>query len=203
MARIKILKVVEKKVADLKYAPYNPRRISEEELGRLEQSMKKYGCADLIVWNERTGYVVGGNQRLIILNRNKVPAISVVVVNLSLEEEMALNVALNKISGDWDYTKLKDVLRSIEGTSLDVTLTGFSEGEVAAILQNMEFEVPEIPGEQDDLSPAHVGNFVIYLTFSSREKAVAYLREHFNHEFMKGRQTTIINMDEFSDKEAK
>jgi ParB-like chromosome segregation protein Spo0J len=62
------------------------------------------------VWNERTGNLIGGHQRLKVLKERGDGEVEVSVVDLDKTKEKALNLALNKISGDWDYPKLKDVL---------------------------------------------------------------------------------------------
>src|SRR5262245_21163397 len=54
---------------DLKGAPYNPRRdLTDSERRKLRTLIKKHGYANAIVWNKRTGIVVGGHKRLGILD---------------------------------------------------------------------------------------------------------------------------------------
>ncbi|MFC1285888.1 hypothetical protein ABE057_06230 [Bacillus paralicheniformis] len=69
--------------------------------------MKRFGAVEPLVWNERTGNLVGGHQRFKILVEEKTKSLLVSVVNLDEAEEKALNLALNKISGDWDDYKLE------------------------------------------------------------------------------------------------
>jgi hypothetical protein len=84
-------------------APYNPRAISDEALGGLEASITRFGLVEPIIWNETSGRVVGGHQRLKVLARQGVARVKVVVVHLSETEEKALNVTLNNhaLCGDW------------------------------------------------------------------------------------------------------
>ncbi|HTN00897.1 MAG TPA: ParB N-terminal domain-containing protein, partial [Planctomycetaceae bacterium] len=85
-------------IADLKPAPYNPRRpLKPGSPGwkRLERSIREFDLVQPIVWNETTGHVVGGHQRLEILKHQGHTTIDAVVVKLPLEREKALNVALN------------------------------------------------------------------------------------------------------------
>jgi hypothetical protein len=79
----------------LKPAPYNPRKIDRAALAGLAKSMERFGVVQPIIWNERSGYIVGGHQRLKVLERKKVREVAVVVVDLDETEERALNVALN------------------------------------------------------------------------------------------------------------
>jgi len=90
-------------VADLVPADYNPRSISPEALAGLEASIRRWGLVQPIIVNERTGNVVGGHQRLKVLEAEGVEETDVVVVDLDAAEEKALNVALNapQIAGEF------------------------------------------------------------------------------------------------------
>jgi ParB-like chromosome segregation protein Spo0J len=100
------------KLSKLKDAPYNPRTISDEAMVRLERSVEVHGMVIPIVWNERTGNVVGGHQRKKVLEKIGAKEVDVVVVNVPLEQEKVMNVALNNqfISGDWDLEKLHSLI---------------------------------------------------------------------------------------------
>lgn len=87
-----------------------------------------------IIWNRQTGNVVGGHQRLKVLLDLGHTEIDCVVVDLDLSHEKALNVALNKIQGDWDEDKLAAIMADFDAEAFDVSLTGFDAGEVDALL---------------------------------------------------------------------
>ena len=120
--------IVKKKIDELKAASYNPRKDlkpGDKEYEKLKRSITEFGYVEPVIWNERTGTVVGGHQRLKVLKDLGYEEIDCVVVNISLEQEKALNVALNKISGEWDNALLGDLLKELELTGYDITLTGF------------------------------------------------------------------------------
>ncbi len=96
-----------------------------------------------MVWNERTGNLVSGHQRLKVLKEMGVEELEVTVVDLPPDEEAALNVALNKIEGAWDFAALGDVLTGLKETGFDLDLTGFSPWEVQAILEGWDPEKVE------------------------------------------------------------
>lgn len=127
-------------VADLVPAPYNPRvplAPGSPAYRRLERSLDEFDLVQPLVWNERTGHVVGGHQRLEILKRKGVTEIDAVVVDLPLEREKALNVALNNslLASDWDADRLVDVLAELdEIPEFDATLTGFDLAELNDML---------------------------------------------------------------------
>ena len=59
-----------KTIDDLKPAPYNPRKISEEAVSGLAYSLEEFGDISGITWNKRTGHLVSGHQRVNQLKRN-------------------------------------------------------------------------------------------------------------------------------------
>ncbi len=118
-------------VEQLVPAPYNPRKPlvpGSPRHRRLERSLREFDMVQPIVWNEQTGHVVGGQQRLEILKQQGVTEIDVVVVSLTLDREKALNIALNnaQVGSDWDPDKLLQVVDELTALpDFDVTLTGF------------------------------------------------------------------------------
>lgn len=102
------------KVADLLPWAGNPRTITEEALAGLDASIARWGLVQPIVFNKRTGRVLGGHQRLRVLQAHGVNETDVVVVDLPEVEERALNVALNNphIAGGW-APEARDLLREL------------------------------------------------------------------------------------------
>ena len=97
--------IIERKpIAELTPAPYNPRTISEDALSGLQASVQRFGLVEPVVWNRRTGHVVGGHQRLKALQSMGETETQVVVVDLEDAEEKALNVALNSPSVAGEFT---------------------------------------------------------------------------------------------------
>lgn len=114
-------------------ADYNPRkdlRPGDPEYEKLKRSLEEFGYVEPVIWNKTTSHVVGGHQRLKVLLDMGITEIECVVVEMDAEKEKALNVALNKISGDWDKDKLALLIADLQGTDFDVSLTGFDPGEI-------------------------------------------------------------------------
>lgn len=90
-------------VADLLPAPYNGRHIDAAAMAGLSKSIQRFDNVELIAWNRRSGYVVGGHQRLKVLRGKKAKTTELVVVDLDAKVERALNVALNSphIAGEF------------------------------------------------------------------------------------------------------
>lgn len=114
-------------ISRIKPAKYNPRRdFTEEELKAFEANLEKFGCVELLVWNERTGNLVGGHKRLDWLKKKGATKAWVAVVNLSEQDEKTLNLALNRWGeGLWDEEKLEVLLEELRLEDVDLTLAGF------------------------------------------------------------------------------
>ena len=122
-------------------APYNPRldlQPGDPEYEKIKRSIEEFGLVEILIWNERTGNLVGGHQRLKVLKELGYTETDVSIVDLPPSQEKALNIALNKISGDWDNDKLQDLLSELNAEDFDLTLTGFDSMETNLILDLSE-----------------------------------------------------------------
>lgn len=126
--------IIEKiKIEELNPAKYNPRKdlkAGDPEYEKLKKSIETFGYVEPVIWNKRTGNIVGGHQRLKILIEQGQTEVDCVVVDMDESEEKALNVALNKVSGDWDLPKLADLIEQLDEDMFDISLTGFDMAEV-------------------------------------------------------------------------
>lgn len=134
-------------------AKYNPRvdlQPGDPEYEKLKKSIKEFGYIQPIVWNSKTGNVVGGHQRLKILKEEGYKKVNVSVVELNDSQEKALNIALNKISGEWDEGKLSEIFRELKtDVDIDMELTGFDVEEVNDVVAS--FDTSET--KEDDFNP--------------------------------------------------
>jgi len=92
-------------LSEMSPAEYNPRKISKKAAKGLSKSIEEFGMMIPIVWNERSGNIVGGHQRYDLLKKNGEEGTDVVVVDLDDNEEVALNIALNSKTIRGDFTK--------------------------------------------------------------------------------------------------
>lgn len=128
------------KAAELKAAAYNPRKDlqpEDAEYKKLRRSMEEFGYVEPIIWNERTGNVVGGHQRLKVLLEQGKEEIECVVTDLDEKDEKILNVLLNKVKGRWDIGKLADLLQELDEAG-DMELTGFEDWELQSLLMQYD-----------------------------------------------------------------
>ncbi len=137
------MEIEKKQVADLKAAEYNPRKAlkpGDAEYEKLKRSILEFGYVEPIIWNKRTGKVVGGHQRLTVMKDLGYTEVDCVVVDLEESKEKALNIALNKISGEWDTDLLANLLRDLDGSGFDITLTGFDLAEAQELFGSGSME---------------------------------------------------------------
>jgi ParB-like chromosome segregation protein Spo0J len=136
--------LISKKISELSPASYNPRKISSDALGRLTKSLSELGNLQPITWNAKTGNIVGGHQRLKCYSALNKDEVEVWAVWLDEQQEKAANIALNKLSGEFDLPALKDLFEGLDTGEIDLDITGFGQEEIA---QMMEATTPEEKGE--------------------------------------------------------
>jgi len=108
----------------------------DPEYEKLKRSIEQFGYVEPVIWNKTTSHVVGGHQRLKVLLDMGITEVECVVIEMNEEKEKALNIALNKISGDWDKDKLMLLIADLQGADFDVSLTGFEPAELDALFKD-------------------------------------------------------------------
>jgi len=129
-------------------AAYNPRKDlkpGDPEYEKLKKSIEIFDMVEPLVWNERSGNLVGGHQRLKILIERGDKEAEVSVVDLDDVKEKALNLALNKIQGEWDLPKLKDLLEEIDIGEIDINITGFDLKELEDLMTQFHPTDADLP----------------------------------------------------------
>lgn len=141
------------KLSKLTEAPYNPRvelKPGDAEYEKLKKSLEHFGYVEPIVVNKRNMTVIGGHQRLHVMKDLGMEEAEIVYVDLDENDEKALNVALNKISGEWDAEKLEDLMRDLDLGGYNIEFAGFSREELDTLYsgniadgKNAEENLPE------------------------------------------------------------
>jgi len=160
------VRVETRRIADLVPAPYNPRKIGDDALAGLGESIGRFGLVQPVIVNQRTGRIVGGHQRLKALQARGVEETDVVVVDLPEAEEKALNLALNSqaISGEWTEDalalveqvakELPELSAALRMGDLDEALRDLFPGEPVVV------EEDDIPAPPDD-PVTKVGDLIV------------------------------------------
>jgi DNA modification methylase len=136
------------RIDELIPADYNPRKKlkpGDKEFEKIKGSIKEFGYVDPVIVNkDRT--VIGGHQRLTVLKELGFTEIDCVVIDIDKTKEKALNIALNKISGEWNKELLADLILDLQKLDYDVACTGFDPPEIDQLFN--EVHSKEI--EEDD-----------------------------------------------------
>ena len=149
------MKVETAEIDSLKPAHYNPRQISREELDKLSKSIKQFGFVDPALVRKADNMIVGGHQRIKAAQELGLKEVPVIYLDISENDAKLLNVALNKISGDWEEEKLTALLAELRFMDdVDELLTGFDDDELDQLLADLEEPVEGLT--DDDAIPEDV-----------------------------------------------
>ncbi len=181
------------KLADLQFAPYNPRTISKGTMDSLKASMVKHGMVlTLVVQRTSEQYgesiLIGGHQRVRAMRELcaergwPVPVtVPAVVLDVQDPEAKQLNVSLNNIEADFDPHKLGEMFRDIRPTMTmdDVLASGFEPVEIDGMIELLT--VPPEAGKSEggeELSGfgASITLSIEFSTVEARDEAKALLK---------------------------
>lgn len=178
------MKIIKMPIAKLIPAAYNPRKDlqpGDRAYEALLHSFDEFGYVAPIIYNEQTGNLVGGHQRLKILEAKEYTEVETVIVNLSEEDEKTLNIALNKIKGRWDYEKLPDLLQEIDEAG-KLANTGFEAYELEALLTSYNHISDLLEEDFSDVGKKELSTFTMtfVLPAEAREAVNSYISSHEN-----------------------
>ena len=149
------LQIEEVRIDDLRPDPSNPRRISDHQLEALTRSLREYGFVQPVLARREDRRVIGGHQRLTAARKLGYKTVPVIWLDLSLEQSRLLNLALNKISGEWDEELLANLLADLKPIEdIDLSLSGFTEDELLKLLKSVEHREKRERPESFDLDAA-------------------------------------------------
>jgi hypothetical protein len=136
------------RIDDLIPASYNPRKKlkpGDSEFEKIKNSITEFGYVDPVIVNKDMT-VIGGHQRITVLKELGYSEIECVVINIDKTKEKALNVALNKISGEWNKELLADLIKDLQSLDYDIGFTGFEPPEIDQLFN----EVHDKDVKEDD-----------------------------------------------------
>ena len=195
----------------------------EKEYQKLKNSLDTFGLVDPIIIDlKHDNTIIGGHQRYqVLINNNDEQELTLIKLgdvgliikdeNIKLHDkndQKALNLALNKISGEWDYNKLDDILIELSNADYLIELTGFDKEDITL---NSDFDFDffdenateneeELPSDLNDgLEGEHPNqNFVAYLSFKNQEHAEKYLAKIGITKRLNGQHIKLIEDIDFS-----
>jgi len=127
------------KIADLVPASYNPRKAlkpGDKEYEKIKNSILEFGYVDPVIVNG-DGTIIGGHQRVTVLSDLGYEEMDCIVVDIDKTKEKALNIALNKITGEWNKELLADLIKDLQASDFDVSFTGFDPPEIEQLFNSV------------------------------------------------------------------
>ncbi|MEG2679195.1 MAG: ParB N-terminal domain-containing protein [Oscillospiraceae bacterium] len=167
-----------KRIADMERATYNPRvelMPGDDEYEKLKRNIERFGMVVPVIWNKRTNRVVSGHQRLTVLAAIGTEETEVSVVDLDETQEKQLNIAMNKVGGEWDDAKLKELLDNLGDAAPD---TGFDLEEIEKLENNIAGLVDDnfLGGELAKLEETF--NLSLKFGVEDREAIKIYIKDY-------------------------
>lgn len=172
------MQIERKKIRELNRATYNPRIDlipGDMEYENLRRSITTYGYIIPVIWNKRTNNVVGGHQRLTVLENEGETEVDVSVVDLDETQERQLNVALNKIEGGWDEEKLAELLLEL---GEDATLTGFTQQEIDSLTNDIDSLIDDDTVDEELKAIEELFNVSLTFDKADQEELKAYVKDY-------------------------
>lgn len=131
-----MLQIVQRLVSDLIPYARNARTHSDAQVAQIAGSIREFGWTNPCLIDENNGLIAGHGRVLAArkLGMKDVPAI--VLSGLTEPQKRALILADNKLAlnAAWDDDMLRNELQELQGLDFDLSLTGFSDMELAGLL---------------------------------------------------------------------
>ena len=127
------------RIADLIPASYNPRKKlkpGDKEYQKIKNSITEFGYVEPVIVNSDMT-IVAGHQRATVLTDLGYEEIDCIVIDIDKWKEKALNIALNKITGEWNKELLADLIADLQDSDFDVTFTGFEPPEIEQLFNSV------------------------------------------------------------------
>lgn len=171
------MNIIEIEINKLIFPKYNPRKKlkpDDKEYQKIKNSIEEFGYTDLVIIN-KDNTIISGNQRTQVLMDMGYKKIKVVQIDIDKTKEKALNIALNKITGEWDYSMLGDLLLELDSENYDLEITGFDLNEIEDIMapkskndkSKGELEFGEVIGEEHNYIVLYFDNEIDWLQAKS------------------------------------
>ena len=128
------MKVVKIPINEVREAPYNANVMDRKKFSKLIEHIKKNKTYAPLYFNKRTGNIAAGNHRLRALKELGYKDVFVVVIDMSLKEEMAFSLFCNKNIGEFNQPSLPMIFNALESDKELLLETGFEISEIFRIL---------------------------------------------------------------------
>jgi len=149
------IKTETRKIADLIPFARNSRTHSDEQVAQIAASIREFGWTTPVLIDGANG-IIAGHGRLAAARKLGMDALPVIVLDhLTDAQKRALVIADNKLAlnAGWDFDLLASEIEGLGGDGFDLSLLGFNEDELAALLIDKTEgltdpdDIPEAPAD--------------------------------------------------------
>lgn len=156
------MNIVQIPIDQLLPADYNPRSITPVQFERLQESIRTFGFAEPVIINTHPGrenIIIGGHMRVEAARALGWTEVPCVQVDLDEQKERLLNIALNRIHGEWDQDKLQELVVKLQQDGADLKLSGLEEDELVKLIdEQVPLNMPDLENQ-----PVQTKSITIYL----------------------------------------
>ena len=106
------IQVVKRKLPELIGAEYNPRKISDQQLSDLKDSIKRFGITEPILVNvnpSRQDIIISGHQRARVCQELGIKEVPCIELDLTHDKERELNIRMNKANRNENSIPIDDI----------------------------------------------------------------------------------------------
>jgi len=142
----KVNGVVTRNVADLQPYNRNSRAHGEAQVAQIAASIEEFGFTNPVLIDEHNT-IIAGEGRVLAAKKLKMPTVPcVVLAGFTEAQKAAYVIADNKLAlnAGWDDEMLQAEFDRLAELKFDLNLTGFSEVEIAALLDDIAISVEEL-----------------------------------------------------------
>ncbi|WP_339033120.1 ParB N-terminal domain-containing protein [Fusobacterium animalis] len=160
---MKELKIINKNIDDIKEYENNAKEHPDWQIEQIANSIKEFGFNDPIAINT-DNQIIEGHGRLLAakqLGLTEIPCI--VLTGLTEAQERAYIIAHNKttMNTDFDLDRLQYELNALKVEDFDLSLTGFSDGEIDSILNSSNLLLDKYGDVEEEQKGNLIKKFIV------------------------------------------
>ena len=171
MSRVINLQIEQVAIELLKH---HPRNANHGDVEAIKKSLAVNGWYGSVVANLSTKHILAGNHRVMAAKALGWETVPVQWVDVTPEEELRILVVDNRTTriGQDDTTKITDILAELANTPVGLDGTGYSAGDLDALISELSGVADETPEYEDKEFSNQYG--VIITCETEQEQEVVY-----------------------------
>lgn len=153
------MELVTREVVDLIRYSHNPRTHSEAQVAQIAASIAEFGFTNPVLIDDQNT-IIAGEGRVLAAKKAKMTTVPcIVLTGLTDAQRAAYVIADNRLAlnASWDEKTLQEEFDRLVELDYDFNLTGFSEVEIAALLDDIDSCMEEVATVVPATQPESIG----------------------------------------------